>query len=48
MTESQIKTAIVNNAEIIAKAIHKGNDCEIRKSANGISVSEFRRKVIAK
>lgn len=48
MTERQLKILVIEKADMIAKSLHKGNDCEIRKSANGISVSEFRRKVIAK
>lgn len=48
MTERQIKEMIIDKADVIAKSLYKGNDCEIRKSKDGVSVSEFRRRVIAK
>lgn len=46
MTEQQIKLKIIENAEVMAKAIHKGRDLEVRKSPNGISVAEVNKKVV--
>lgn len=48
MTEQKIKDALIANAEKIAKALAKGNDIEIRKSAAGISVAEVKKKVIVR
>lgn len=42
----KIKMAIIENAEIMAKALTKGKDLEIRKSANGVSVAEVDKKVV--
>lgn len=44
----KIKMAIIENAEIMAKALTKGKDLEIRKSANGVSVAEISKTVIRK
>ena len=39
--------SITKNAEIIAKALKKG-DVELRKSANGVSIAEIKKTVIAR
>lgn len=44
----KIKIAIIENAEIMAKALSKGKDLEIRKSANGVSVAEVDKKVVVR
>ena len=44
----KVKMAIIENAEIMAKALTKGTDLEIRKSANGVSVAEVDKKVIVR
>lgn len=45
--ESLIKQ-VTNNAPIIAKALMDGKDVEIRKTANGISVSKVRKTIIVR
>lgn len=46
MSEREIKLAIIENAETMAKSLAKGKDLEVRTSKNGISVSEHDKKVI--
>lgn len=48
LSEREIKLKIIEQAETIAKAISKGKDVELRKSANGISVCEVSKKVVAR
>lgn len=48
MTEREIKVKIIEQADIIAKAIGRGKDVEIRKSSSGISVAEISKKVVAR
>ena len=48
MTEKDITEKIIEQAGTIAKAIYKGKDVEIRKSANGVSVAEISKKVVAR
>lgn len=45
--ESLIKQ-VTNNASIIAKALMDGKDVEIRKTANGISVSKVRKTILVR
>lgn len=45
--ESLIKQ-VTNNAPIIAKALMDGKDVEIRKTANGISVSKVRKTILVR
>ena len=48
MSEKDIKLKVIEQAETIAKAICKGKDVELRKSASGISVCEVSKKVVAR
>lgn len=48
MSEKDIKLKVIEQAETIAKAISKGKDVELRKSASGISVCEVSKKVVAR
>ena len=48
MSEADIKLKIIEKAEIIAKALCKGKDVELRKSASGVSVAEVSKKVVAR
>jgi hypothetical protein len=48
MTQRELKLKIVEQAENIAKIIARGKDCEIRKSANGVSIAEISKKVVAR
>ena len=46
--KGRLTKSIVNNAEMIAKALMEGKDVEIRKTANGISVSKVRKTIIVR
>jgi hypothetical protein len=46
--KGKLTKSIVNNAEMIAKALMEGKDVEIRKTANGISVSKVRKTIIVR
>lgn len=48
MNEKELRLKIIEQADVIAKAISRGKDVEIRKSASGISVCEVSKKVVAK
>ena len=48
LSERELKLKIIEQAEIIAKAICKGKDVELRKSANGVSVCEVSKRVVGK
>jgi hypothetical protein len=48
MNQRELKLKIVEQADNIAKILTKGKDCEIRKSASGISVAEISKKVVAR
>lgn len=48
MSERELKLKVIEQAENIAKAICKGRDVEIRKTASGISVAEVSKKVVAR
>lgn len=48
MSERELKLKIIEKAETIAKAIAKGKDVELRKSANGVSVAEITKRVISR
>ena len=48
MSEREIKLKIIEQAETIAKAICRGKDVELRKSANGVSVEEVSKRVVAR
>lgn len=48
MSERELKMAIIEHAEIMAKSLAKGKDLEVRTSKNGISVSENDKKVIVR
>lgn len=48
MTEREYKLKVIDVAEKIAKALAKGRDVEVRRSANGVSVAEVKKEVIVK
>lgn len=48
MSEKEIKLKIEELSSVIAKAIAKGKDVELRKSANGLSVAEVSKKVVVR
>lgn len=48
MSEKEIQKKIVEQSGTIAKAICKGKDVELRKSASGVSVAEISKRVVAR
>ena len=48
MNEIELRLKVIEQAENIAKAISRGKDVELRKSASGISVCEVSKKVVAR
>ena len=48
MSERELVAKVVEQAETIAKAISRGKDVELRKSASGISVCEVSKRVVAR
>ena len=48
MSERESRLKVIEQAETIAKAISRGKDVELRKSASGISVCEVSKKVVAR
>lgn len=48
MTERDLKLQIIEKADVIARAMAHGKDVELRKTANGISVCEISKKVVAR
>lgn len=46
--KGRLAKAITNNADIIAKALMEGKDVEIRKTANGISISKVRKTILVR
>ena len=48
MNERELVAKVVEQAETIAKAISRGKDVELRKSASGISVCEVSKRVVAR
>ena len=48
MNERELRLKVIEQAETIAKAISKGKDVELRKSASGVSVCEVSKKVVAR
>lgn len=48
MTERALKLKIIEHAETISKALSKGSDVELRKTASGVSVAEVKKRVLAR
>ena len=48
MSEKEIQRKIVEQSGTIAKAICRGKDVELRKSASGVSVAEVSKRVVDK
>lgn len=48
MNERELRLKVIEQAETIAKAISRGKDVELRKSANGVSVAEISKRVVAR
>ena len=45
-TEREIGRKIIENAGQMGRILVKGKDCEIRKSASGVSIAEVSKKVV--
>lgn len=48
MSEKELKLKIIENADSIAKALHRGRDVEVRKTSTGVSVAEISKKVVCR
>jgi len=48
MSEKELKLKIIENADAIAKALHRGRDVEVRKTSTGVSVAEISKKVVCR
>lgn len=48
MTKEKLEIEIIDKAKIIASALIKGKDVEIRKSSTGITVAEVKKNVISR
>ena len=48
MGEQEIKLKVIEQAENIARAICKGKDVELRRSANGVSIAEVSKRVVVR
>ena len=48
MSERELRLKVIEQAETIAKAISRGKDVELRKSASGVSVAEISKKVVSR
>lgn len=48
LSEKDLTKKIIEQAETMAKALLKGRDLEVRKSASGISVAEVQKKVVCR
>lgn len=48
MTEREMRMKLEDKIPDIARILIKGRDCEIRKSANGVSIAEVSKKVVSK
>ena len=48
MNEAKVKQEIIDKIDAITKAILHGKDVELRKTANGISVCEVSKKIVAR
>ena len=46
--EREIKLKVEELSSVIAKSIAKGKDVELRRSANGVSVAEISKRVVAR
>lgn len=48
LSERELTKKIIEQAGIMAKALLKGRDLEVRKTDGGISVAEVSKKVVAR
>lgn len=48
MDENKIKSDIISKIDAVVRSLKQGKDVELRKTANGISVTEINKKVVAR
>jgi len=48
MSEREMRIKLEDKIPDIVRILMKGKDCEIRKSANGVSIAEISKKVVSK
>ena len=48
MDEKKLKSDIIEKIDVVTKALAKGKDVELRKTASGVSVTEVAKKVVAR
>lgn len=48
MSERELKMMIIERADYMAKILHKGMDCELRTSPNGVTVISNKKEVVVK
>ena len=48
MDENKIKADIIAKIDAVTKALKQGKDVELRKTANGVSVTEINKRVVAR
>ncbi len=48
MSEREMRIKLEDKIPDIIKILLKGKDCEIRKSANGVSIAEISKKIVAR
>lgn len=48
MQQDDLQTKVMEQAALIAAALKKGKDVEIRRTAAGISVAEVSKKVVCR
>jgi len=46
--EREMRIKLEDKIPDIIKILLKGKDCEIRKSANGVSIAEISKKIVAR
>lgn len=48
VSERELKLMIIEKAPEVARILHKGNDCELRTSPNGVAVIKVSKEVVSK
>lgn len=48
MDEKKLKSDIIEKIDVVTKALAKGKDVELRKTASGVSVTEVAKKVVSR
>lgn len=48
MQEREMRIKLEDKIPEIIRILQKGKDCEIRRSANGVSIAEISKKIVAR